>query len=397
MHNESIPFSPTLHAVAAVAGHGGQEAHGIDFTSPDYLALATHPGVHEAVRRARCTAGPHGARSIVPAAHARSAQALEEALGALVGLEHVALFPTGWTATLAAITALVREADHIVIDAQAHDWLRHGAAGATRRVLLHQHLDCDHVRELLDRIRAVDAVNGILVVTEGLFATEARSPDLPLLQHLCREYNASLLVDVTHDLGALGAGGGGVLASQRMTGQVDIVTGGLSVTFATEGGFVACADRSAWGRMQRRAGQRMRFDALSPLQVAVATASLEIAVSAEGEALRADLLRNVIGLRAALQSTGQHCLGAPAPIVPVWTGSEAAARVAAAWLAHEAVLVQPVEFPGVPAGAARLCLHVMARHAPAPLQRAAHLVASACARAGAGAAPRAFGQQRYRD
>jgi len=128
----------------------------------------------------------------------------------------------------------------------------------------------------------------------------------------------------------------------------------------------------------------MRFDALSPLQVAVATASLEIAVSAEGEALRADLLRNVIGLRAALQSTGQHCLGAPAPIVPVWTGSEAAARVAAAWLAHEAVLVQPVEFPGVPAGTARLCLHVMARHAPAPLQRAAHLVASACARAGAG-------------
>ena len=196
--------------------------------------------------------------------------------------------------------------------------------------------------------------------------------------------NASLLVDVTHDLGALGAGGGGVLATQRMTGRVDIVTGGLSLTFATEGGFVACADRSAWGRMQRLAGQRMRFDALSPLQVAVATASLEIAVSAEGEALRADLLRNVIGLRAALQSTGQHCLGAPAPIVPVWTGSEAAARVAAAWLAHEAVLVQPVEFPGVPAGAARLCLHVMARHAPAPLQRAAHLVASACARAGAG-------------
>jgi len=396
VHNEFIPFDPAQHVVAAVAGHGGQEPHGIDFASQDYLALAAHPAVHAAARRALCDAGLHGAGSTVLAGRARSARALEEALGALVGLEHVALFPTGWAAALVAIAALVRGADHVVIDAQAHDWLRHGVAGATRRVLLHRHLDCDHVRELLDRIRAVDAVNTILVVTEGLFAMDAHSPDLPLLQHLCREYRATLLVDVTHDLGALGAGGGGVLASQGMTGRVDIVAGSFSPTFATEGGFVACADRSARDRLQRYAGQHMRFDALSPVQLAVATASLEIAVSAEGEALRAALLRNVMGLRAALQAAGQDCLGAPAPIVPVWTGSEASARVAAAWLAHDAVLVQPVEFPAVPAGAARLCLHVMAQHAPAPLQRGAHLVASACARAGAGRAPRSVGQQRYR-
>ncbi|AWL07836.1 aminotransferase class I/II-fold pyridoxal phosphate-dependent enzyme [Massilia oculi] len=386
--------------LARVADDGAPPARGINFASQDYLSLAAHPAVHEAAQRALHDAGPHSAGSAVLLGNTRHSQALETALGELLGLDQLVLFPTGWAAAFGAITALVHSFDHVVIDAQAHASLRQGAACATRNVLVHRHLDCDHVRELLARIRAMDAANGILVVTEGLFSMDADSPDLPLLQHLCREYGATLLVDVAHDLGALGPGGGGVVASQRMQGRIDIVMGSFSKTFATNGGFVACAQRSARRQLQLYAGPHMFSNALSPMQAAVALECLRIATSGEGDGLRADLLRNAVELRALLACSGLHCLGGPSPIVPVWTGLESAARVAGMLLARDSVFVNPVEFPGVPLGAARLRLQLMAQHTPAQLRRGASLVANACGRAGAGAfagkSPRQAYRERYR-
>lgn len=386
--------------LASVADDGAPPARGINFASQDYLSLAAHPAVHEAAQRALHDAGPHSAGSAVLLGNTRHSKALETALGELLGLDQLVLFPTGWAAAFGAITALVHSFDHVVIDAQAHASLRQGAACATRNVLVHRHLDCDHVRELLARIRAMDAANGILVVTEGLFSMDADSPDLPLLQHLCREYGATLLVDVAHDLGALGPGGGGVVASQRMQGRIDIVMGSFSKTFATNGGFVACAQRSARRQLQLYAGPHMFSNALSPMQAAVALECLRIATSGEGDGLRADLLRNAVELRALLACSGLHCLGGPSPIVPVWTGPESAARVAGMLLARDSVFVNPVEFPGVPLGAARLRLQLMAQHTPAQLRRGASLVANACGRAGAGAfagkSPRQAYRERYR-
>ena len=386
--------------LASVADDGASPARGINFASQDYLSLAAHPAVHEAARCALHDAGPHSAGSAVLLGNTRHSQALESALGELLGLDQLVLFPTGWAAAFGVITALVHSFDHVVIDALAHASLRQGAACATRNVLVHRHLDCDHVRELLARIRALDAVNGILVVTEGLFSMDADSPDLPLLQHLCREYGATLLVDVAHDLGALGPGGGGVVASQRMQGRIDIVMGSFSKTFATNGGFVACASQGARRQLQLYAGPHMFSNALSPMQAAVALESLRIVASSEGDGLRADLLRNAVELRALLACSGLHCLGEPSPIVPVWTGLESAARVAGMLLARDSVFVNPVEFPGVPLGAARLRLQLMAQHTPAQLRCGASLVANACGRAGAGAfvgkSPREAYQERYR-
>jgi glycine C-acetyltransferase len=65
---------------------------------------------------------------------------------------------------------------------------------------------------------------------------DSDSPDLAFLQRLCREYYATLLVDVAHDLGATGPNGTGQLGAQGLLGQVDLVVGAFSKTFATNGG-----------------------------------------------------------------------------------------------------------------------------------------------------------------
>ncbi|MFC5462206.1 aminotransferase class I/II-fold pyridoxal phosphate-dependent enzyme [Massilia niabensis] len=360
---------------------------GVNFASNDYLSLAAHPAVREAATGALLDAGPHSAGAAGLLGNSRLSLALEAALGALLLLEHVTLFPTGWSAAFGAITALVHGRDYVVIDAQAGVALRQGAAAATRNVVPHRHLDTGHVREILAAIRARDLDNGILVVTEGLFGLDADVPDLPLMQHLCREYGATFLVDVAHDLGATGPGGTGSLGEQAMLGKADIVTGAFSKTFAANGGFVAGNSRALKRQLQLFAGPYQSSSALSPVQAACVLEALRIARSPEGDALRAELLRNALSLRAHLAETGMRCLGAPAPVVPLWIGNEQVARLAGRSLAREGVFVDLAEAGGLASGvlpgAARLRLQVMAEHRPAQLRQGARAIGAAVAGAGA--------------
>jgi glycine C-acetyltransferase len=369
--------------VASVREEGLPGKRGINFASQDYLSLSTHPAVLDAAARAVQEAGLHSAGSAVLLGNCRYSLMLEQALGQLLQAPHVTLFPTGWGAAFGALTALVTSRDHVVIDQYAHASLRQGATSATRNVAPFRHLDCDHVRELLAQIRATDTENAILVVTEGLFSMDSDSPDLQLLQYLCRQFGATLLVDVAHDLGAMGPGGLGALGLQEMTGQVDIVLGSFSKTFASNGGFVASRSLALKRQLQLFAGPHLFSNALSPVQAAAVLASLRIAASPEGDAMRADLMRNAVALRACLGEAGIRCGGIPSAIVPVVVGSEQVTRLAGMLLARQGVFVNPIEYPGVALGAARLRLQLMANHNLQQMRRAAQQIEAALHRAAA--------------
>jgi glycine C-acetyltransferase len=369
------------HPIASIRDEAGLGARGINFASQDYLSLASHPAIADAAARALRDAGPHSAGSAVLLGNTKISLELEQAIAQLVATEHVALFPTGWGAAFGAITALVQAQDHIIIDQFAHASLRQGASAATANVVVNRHLDVAHVRQLLAAIRARDAEHAILVVTEGLFSMDSDTPDLVTLQASCHEFGATLLVDVAHDLGALGPGGGGCIAMQGMLGKIDIVMGAFSKTFSSNGGFVAVASRAAKRHLQLYAGPHMFSNALSPIQAAVILECVNIVGSDEGDGLRADLLRNVETARQLLAAEQLHCMGIPSAIVPVLVGSEKVSRLVGKMLFEQSVFVNQVEFPGVPVGASRLRLQLMANHNVAQVRRAAPVIGHAARRA----------------
>jgi 7-keto-8-aminopelargonate synthetase-like enzyme len=369
------------HPIASIRDEAGTGARGINFASQDYLSLASHPAIADAAARALRDAGPHSAGSAVLLGNTKISLELEQALARLVATEHVALFPTGWGAAFGAITALVQAQDHIVIDQFAHASLRQGASAATPNVVINRHLDVAHVRQLLAGIRARDTEHAILVVTEGLFSMDSDTPDLVTLQATCHEFGATLLVDVAHDLGALGPGGGGCIAMQGMLGKIDIVMGAFSKTFASNGGFVAVAARAVKRHLQLYAGPHMFSNALSPIQAAVVLECVNLVGSDEGDSLRADLLRNVETARQLLAAEQLHCMGIPSAIVPVLVGSEKVSRLVGKLLFEQSVFVNQVEFPGVPVGASRLRLQLMANHNVAQVRRAAPVIGNAVRRA----------------
>ncbi|MFG6414426.1 aminotransferase class I/II-fold pyridoxal phosphate-dependent enzyme [Roseateles sp. DC23W] len=385
VHHGVFPYAKRLGgrpgATAELTLLDGQRHAGLNFSSQEYLSLARHPQVAAAAQAAMARYGVHSAGSTALAGNVEEAVALEAELGELLRMPEVLLFPTGWAAGFGAIKGLVRETDHVVMDQLAHNCLHEGARAATPNIHLHRHLDMEHVARLLQRVRQRDPHNGILLVTEGCFSMDADAPDLRRLQALAREHGALLMVDVAHDLGCMGPGGGGQLALQGVLGQVDLVMGSFSKTFASNGGFVACHDRAIKEYLRFYAAPNTFSNALSPVQVAIIRACVGIVRSCEGQQRRDRLMHAILGLRSALTEQGITVLGQPSPIVPVLLGQDAVARVACREMSQAGLLANLVEYPAVSLNSARLRMQVMADHTPALCQTAARIVADSLQRA----------------
>lgn len=341
---------------------GKIQAKIVNFSSQDYLSLATHPEISAAAIRAIHEFGVHSAGSPMIIGNTRLSKELEAELGDFLRAKHVIIYPTGYAAGFGAIVGLVRSYDHIVMDRLTHACLQQGAVAATQNIVKHTHLDPEAASRELRKIRASDPRGGILVVSEGLFSMDADSPDLGRLQEVCHENNATLLVDVAHDLGSTGPGGTGQIGRQGLRGKIDVVMGSFSKTFASNGGFVATNSRAVYEYLRMYSSSYMFSNALSPVQTAIVQKALQIVRSPEGDERRRRLTENILALRARFAHHGIRCYGQASPIVPVAIGTEAKARLVHRLLPERQVAASVIEFPIVPLGEARFRMQVMSDH-----------------------------------
>jgi 7-keto-8-aminopelargonate synthetase-like enzyme len=360
------PFSRATEdgpkTVCAAQDDRGNKMQGVNFASQDYLSLSSHPEIMATAIETIERCGVHSAGSPALVGNTSHSVALERKIAEFLNMDHVVLYPTGWGAGFGVVKGLVRSADHIVMDMLAHSCLQEGANAATNNIHLFRHLDNDYCRNILAKIRAKDKENGILVITEGLFSMDSDTPSLLELQTLCHEYNATLVVDVAHDLGSLGKDGRGHIGIQNMLGKVDVVMGSFSKTFASNGGFVASKSRAVKEYLRFYSAPATFSNALSPVQAATVLKAFDIVDSFEGRVLRLELLANVMTLRRELSEAGLEYYGDPSAIVCVKMGSEGLARLVSRHLPELGLVANLVEFPAVPKGAARIRLQVMANH-----------------------------------
>ena len=324
--------------------------------------MASHPRVKEAAVRAIGEYGVHSAGSAALLGNTKHSLELEKVISEFMHGRQIVLYPTGWSAGFAAVQGFVRPDDHVVMDVLAHSCLQEGARAATQNIHYHGHLNVHALERRLQKIRATDTTNGILVVTESLFSMHSDTPDVRALRALCDEYKAALLVDCAHDLGCIGDDGLGHLSLQNMLDDVDIVVGSFSKTFAANGGFVGVKTRAAAEYLKYYSATQTFSNALSPVQAASVLAAFEIVRSAEGRERRQRLMNNILYLRAETKRVGLETLGDPSAIVPVRVGAEGLARIASRNLAALGAIANLVEYPAVPKGGARFRVQVMADH-----------------------------------
>lgn len=379
------PFSRATEdgpkTVCSAQDDSGNKIRGVNFASQDYLSLSSHPAIKAVAIETIERCGVHSAGSPALVGNTSHSVALERKIAEFLRMDQVVLYPTGWAAGFGVVKGLVRSADHVVMDMLSHSCLQEGANAATNNIHLFRHLDNGYCREILAKIRAKDNENGILVITEGLFSMDSDTPDLAHLQALCHEYNATLVVDVAHDLGCLGKDGRGHIGMQNMLGKIDVVMGSFSKTFASNGGFVACKSRAVREYLRFYSAPATFSNALSPVQAATILRAFDIIDSIEGRVLRLELLANITTLRRELEEAGLGFYGDPSAIVCVKMGSEGLARLVSRRLPELGLVANLVEFPAVPKGAARIRMQVMANHTEKNISDAVRILKTAKAEA----------------
>lgn len=348
--------------VTEVVGWGGQHYTGINLASQDYLGLASHPDVKSAAAAACLRSGTHSSGSEPMGGGFADAKHLERELGELIGRENVVLFPTGWAAGYGAIKSLIRPYDHVVLDALAHDCLQHGAQAATPNVSIFLHNDVESLRIRLGKVRKVAPNEAILVVTESLFSMDSDHADLRRLIETCREFGASIMVDVAHDLGLLGPGGRGTLAEAGVLADVDFLVGAFSKVFASTGGFFAAIEKAPTYYARGYSGSYTFSNYVTPPQVAAVREALRIVRSPEGDLLRRATLDRADYLRSALERAGMTVLGRASALVLPFVGDEALARVAYRSCLETGLILNNIEFPACRRRAARFRMQVSPLH-----------------------------------
>lgn len=351
-------IAPTIEAHS----RDGRRIDGVNFASQDYLSLASHPLIAEAACATIRDLGVHSAGSGALMGNTAVSIRLEQAIAAFLGMRDCILFPIGWAAGYGIVNTLITTTDHIIIDVLAHACLQEGARNATPSVHAFPHLSTAAVERRLQRIRATDPQAGILVVTETLFSMDSDVPDIQALQALCHRHDATLVVDVAHDLGSFGPTGRGHLEVQGMLGKVDLVMGSFSKSFASNGGFVATNHPALKQALRSSCGPFTFTNALSPVQAAVVLRAIDIIDSPEGAMRRDRLMANIMRMRNGLQARGFTVLGEPSAIVPVVLGSNALSRLITRHALSHGAVVNLVEYPAVSRNTCRWRIQVMADH-----------------------------------
>jgi 8-amino-7-oxononanoate synthase len=353
---------------------GGDRSY-VDFSSNDYLGLATDPRVAAAAVAALRAAGTGAAAARLISGHREEHEALELALARFLGVEAALLFPSGYMANVGAIPALAGRGDAIYADVLNHASLIDACRLSRAESHVVPHGDVGALERTLERGAADGRFGRRWIVVEGIYSMDGDLSPLADLMVLARRLDAWVYLDDAHGIGVLGPTGRGSAERAGVGTDVPVTMGTLGKAFGGAGAFIA-GSRALVDYLTNRARAFVYTTGSPPALAAAARAALEIAIA---EPERRDRVRaHAQALRGGLATLGWRP-GGPKDghIVPVVIGDDDVTMHAAAALRAAGFLVGAIRPPTVPKGTARLRMTVSAAHTPEDVAALLRALASA--------------------
>ncbi|HEX4583302.1 MAG TPA: 8-amino-7-oxononanoate synthase [Burkholderiaceae bacterium] len=350
------------------------------FCSNDYLGLASHPALADAVRAALDEYGVGAGASGHICGHTRVHEALEERLARFVRLPRALHFSTGYMANLGVLPALAGPGDAIFSDRLNHASLIDAARLSRADVVVYPHCDLD----ALDCQMHASEHRSKLVVTDAVFSMDGDLAPLPQLRALCERHDAWLVVDDAHGFGVLGESGAGSLAHWAVRSERIVYIGTLGKAAGVFGAFVAAdADVVEW--ILQRARTYLFTTASPPLLAAALLAALDVI---ESESWRRRRLAALIDrISSGLSGLPWRLLPSTTAIQPLIIGDNSLAMSLMESLRRAGIWVPAIRPPTVPSGTARLRISLSAAHRDQDIDRLLNALGELGHREGAGARP----------
>jgi 8-amino-7-oxononanoate synthase len=325
------------------------------FCSNNYLSLANHPLIVEAICKAAKQYGcGSGASRLISGTMAPHVE-LEQALAKLFQKESALVFPSGWTANEAILKTIPQKGDLVLLDKLDHASIIDAATSSDAEFKTYRRSNLSRLEKALSDKRG----NRKFIVTESIFSMDGDKADLYTLVQLKKAYDAILIVDEAHAVGCLGQTGAGLAEEMGLLDEIDIIVATMSKALGATGGAVAGL-KGVTDYLINKARSFIYTTAPSPVNCAAALAALKIVEDQPQR--RKKLAQNADCLRTHLKKLGLNIGDSSTHIIPVIIGSEKDTLAVSEGLFERGFFVAAIRPPTVAPGTSRLRISLQADH-----------------------------------
>ncbi|WP_306604530.1 8-amino-7-oxononanoate synthase [Azonexus sp.] len=331
----------------------------LNFASNDYLGLANHAGIADALAAGAQRWGAGSGAAHLVSGHLAPHEALEKEIAEFTGFARALTFSTGYLANLSVTPTLAGRGAAVFADKLNHASLIDAmqlakANGADVQRYPHNDLAA------LERQLAASPAQRKLIVSDAVFSMDGDLAPLPALFALAERFDAWLIIDDAHGFGVLGAQGRGCLAHFNLPAAPRILLmGTLGKAAGVGGAFVAGSELAIDYLLNK--GRSYIFTTAAPPAIACALQQ-SLQVIRDGDALRRQLFANIARLRDGLAGLPWTLLASPTAIQPLIVGANQAALDLAKALWERGLWVPAIRPPTVPKDTARLRISLSAAH-----------------------------------
>lgn len=332
--------------------------------SNDYLGMGMHPVVLDAMTGAvrHNGAGAGGTRNISGTHHYHVL--LEQELASWHNMDAALLFTSGYVANMTTLMTLGAKIPELVIfsDSENHNSMIEGIRHSRAPREIFRHNDLEHLEELLAKY---PKDHPKLIAFESVYSMDGDIAPIEGICDLADKYNAMTYLDEVHAVGMYGETGSGVAERDGVRERLTIIQATMGKALGVVGGYIVGSANVVDFVRSFGAG----FIFTTSLPPAVAAGALEsIRYLRNHNELRERHQERAETLKRRLREVGIPAMASVSHIVPVLVGDEVQCKLASDLLLRKHdIYVQPIVYPTVPRGMARL------RLTPTPLHTDEHM------------------------
>jgi len=331
-------------------------------SSNDYLGLCWHPKVMEAGAQAIKKWGSSPTGSRMANGSRGYHRELEEALADFLKKESCHVFAAGYLACMASISGFAQKGDLILADRNLHSSLISGINLSGAEVVRFGHNSAEDLASIID---AEPETREMFLVVEGVYSMEGHVAQLPDLLKVVNHDRTITILDDAHGLGVMGPNGRGTPHHFKLEDKIDIITGSLSKSMASVGGFVA-GSATLIEYMRTHAKPLIFSAAIPPAQAACSLAALQVLQKEPEHHQR--LWTNTKRYHEFLKGLNLDIWGSETPATPIVIGNREKAFMFWKKLLENGVFTVMSVSPAVPIGKDLIRSAVSAGHTDADFE-----------------------------
>ncbi|MCH9645156.1 MAG: 8-amino-7-oxononanoate synthase [Proteobacteria bacterium] len=322
----------------------------INFCSNDYLSLANHPQVKEALKQGVDQYGVGSGSSHLVSGHSRAHHDLEEALADYTGQDRALLFSTGYSANLGIFSALKEELDWVLQDKLNHASLIDANQLIGLPLQRYLHNDIASLEK-----KAIKQSGSGMIATDTVFSMDGDRAKIDDLQKIGNFSNAFLMQDDAH--------GFGIFEPNIPENSIYMAT--LGKAAGTMGAFVA-GNEDFIELLIQKSRPYIYTTAISPAICTATLKSLELIKKGE---INAKLQANIQFFRNFSSALNLPIEPSSSAIQPLIIGESKTALKISQTLFNQGFYVSAIREPTVPKNTARLRITLSANHTQTQIEQ----------------------------